>query len=342
MKEKAITACILALTTLLIGCVNRMPEVTESAPHSGDTSPSTDGALDNIAEEYEFLSVGTEDYRVEACNYREVTILVDGAAVSGMTLYSCEEEVDAVIIPEEVNGQPVIAIGLDERHYTTPVFSLNTGIKRVVIPKSVFFIGTSAFSRCTELTDLALPFSIKYIGSYAFSNCPGLKEIRITPDLELTIWSLCNAVGLSKVIFEEGVTFFPNFCDCESLTELELPSTITSLGLEGSGADLPYLEGSSVTFLDIPEGVTFMCGRFFLRSMIESIVIPTTLADYEKSSFENCPLKEVFFRGTEEQCPRGLKTIFAELEVPLYYLSETEPTEEGNFWHYVDGQPVIW
>jgi hypothetical protein len=25
-----------------------------------------------------------------------------------------------------------------------------------------------------------------------------------------------------------------------------------------------------------------------------------------------------------------------------YYYSETEPTEEGNFWHWVDGEVVVW
>ena len=27
---------------------------------------------------------------------------------------------------------------------------------------------------------------------------------------------------------------------------------------------------------------------------------------------------------------------------PRYYYSETAPTEEGNFWHYVDGKPTPW
>ena len=25
-----------------------------------------------------------------------------------------------------------------------------------------------------------------------------------------------------------------------------------------------------------------------------------------------------------------------------YFYSETAPTEEGNFWHYVDGKPTPW
>ena len=28
--------------------------------------------------------------------------------------------------------------------------------------------------------------------------------------------------------------------------------------------------------------------------------------------------------------------------LPIYYYSETQPTEEGNFWHYVDGVHTVW
>ena len=26
----------------------------------------------------------------------------------------------------------------------------------------------------------------------------------------------------------------------------------------------------------------------------------------------------------------------------VYFYSEIEPTESGNYWHYVDGEPTIW
>lgn len=26
----------------------------------------------------------------------------------------------------------------------------------------------------------------------------------------------------------------------------------------------------------------------------------------------------------------------------VYYYSETFPTTEGNFWHYIDGEPTVW
>ena len=345
MKKKAIITYLLTITLLLSACVYAIPEVKESIPSHSDTSPSSSETRSTLeTEQFAVVSVGTDDYRYGPCNYREITLIINGEEISGMTLYNCLEEVEEVIIPEEVNGCSVVAIGVDTVTSldVDPAFHYNKSIRRIVIPETVRFIGGAAFSGCTKLSDLTVPSSIKWIYSYAFSDCPGVTEIRITADMKLDQYSLFGAIGLSEVILEEGVTFFPALNKCSALIEINLPSSITHLGLDGSSGDDPYFSGSSVTFLDIPEGVTFMCGNFFDNSMMERIVIPTTLTDYEKSSFENCPLKEVFFRGTEKQCPQGLKTIFAELEVPLYYLSETEPTEEGNFWHYVDGEPVIW
>ena len=354
MKKRAIIVYFLAFTLLLSACAYRIPQETEggsdpalqgteSTPSSSDTSPSVSQPITTPElGEFSIVSVGTEDYRYGSCYYREITLIINGQEVSGMTLYSCEEEVEEVIIPEEVNGRPVVAIGLGTLSYSAPAFSYNKSIKRVVIPETVCFIGMGAFSECSELTDLSLPASVKWIISLAFDGCPGLKEIRVTPDMKLEVFSLGGAIKLEKVILEEGVTFFPKFTDCETLTEITIPSTITHLGLDASGCDDPYFNGSAITFLEVPEGVTFMCGNLMVDSIIESIVIPTTLTDYEDSTFSSPALKRGFFRGTKEQCPQGLIHIFDVLGVPIYFLSETEPTEAGNFWHYVDGQPVIW
>jgi len=68
--------------------------------------------------------------------------------------------------------------------------------------------------------------------------------------------------------------------------------------------------------------------------------------------FKHCSkLKTIFYRGTEAD--------WAQIEVQasntndmllnpkfkgitVFYYSEEEPTEEGNFWHYVDGKPTPW
>ena len=71
-------------------------------------------------------------------------------------------------------------------------------------------------------------------------------------------------------------------------------------------------------------------------------------------------LKTFYFEGTEEEykvvkkdtkankqglgltnnSQEGIDEWAANLTV--YFYSETEPTEEGNYWHYVNGVPVAW
>ena len=348
MKKQAIITYILAFALFLSACVyvpqgegtsSPSTQGTESTPSSSDTSPSfAETETTPETEQFAVVSVGTEDYRVGPYDYREITLIINGEIISGMTLYHCVEEVEEVVIPEEVNGLPVIAIG-DNRYGVAVFYSQN--IKSDMIPETVCFIGMSVFMGCTELTNLTIPSSVKWIVDNAF-GCSGLKEIVITPDMNVGLVSFWYTPELTKVVLQEGVTSFPRLNGCESLTEITIPSTITHLGLDESDEFGLYFYDTAITFLEIPEGVTFMCGNLLSGSIIESIILPTTLTDYEDSTFMNCPLKEIFFRGTEEQCPQGLIHIFETLEIPLYYLSETEPTEEGSYWHYVDGKPVIW
>jgi hypothetical protein len=62
----------------------------------------------------------------------------------------------------------------------------------------------------------------------------------------------------------------------------------------------------------------------------------------------NCTsLTDVYFAGSEDvwnaisidsNNPGNQELLSA----TRYYYSETAPTTEGNFWHYVDGVPTIW
>ena len=133
------------------------------------------------------------------------------------------------------------------------------------------------------------------------------------------------------------------FLGCTNLTYVRLSLSIKHIGADGSDGGEYLFDETSVTFLDIPEGVTSIGFFTFDDSDIESLILPSTLTRVYHPCFSSCPLKEVFFRGTKDQCAQDL---LSELETytnaTIYYLSETEPTEEGNFWHYVDGKPVIW
>jgi hypothetical protein len=52
----------------------------------------------------------------------------------------------------------------------------------------------------------------------------------------------------------------------------------------------------------------------------------------------------VFFGGTEEQFDaiEIADSNEAITDANLYIYSESEPTDDGKYWHYEGGSPVIW
>ena len=147
------------------------------------------------------------------------------------------------------------------------------------------------------------------------------------------------AEGLERVIIEEGVTYIPSFYHCQALTELKLPSTAKRIG---EPAYMNFIDLTSIKLLEIPEGVLYLGFYLFYGSSLESVVLPSTIVDVKECAFLTDTLKYVYFRGTEEQCCQDILVELARTEATIYYYSETRPTGSGNYWHYVDGKPVIW
>lgn len=77
-----------------------------------------------------------------------------------------------VIIPDKINGKPVIEIGRE-------CFKNCTKIKSIYIPDCVEAIGSKAFLGCKKLAEINMPYSLKTIGIKAFEGCNNLKSIFI-------------------------------------------------------------------------------------------------------------------------------------------------------------------
>ena len=88
------------------------------------------------------------------------------------------------------------------------------GIRKVVIPATVWSITNSAFSSCTQLTDVQFEQGsrLESIMEWAFNNCPELEHINLidTPHL--------------KVIQDMA------FYNCRKLREIYLPPSVGRVG----------------------------------------------------------------------------------------------------------------
>ena len=133
------------------------------------------------------------------------------------------------------------------------------------------------------------------------------------------------------------------FYGCPELKEVRLSHSLTFLGPSGSDNGETMFDETLITFIDVPEGVTSLGYDTFDGSSIQSLILPSTLTGILPNSITNPSLSEIYLRAEEAHYPESLlKEITEQTDATLYFYSETEPTEKGNFWHYVDGKPVIW
>ena len=95
-------------------------------------------------------------------------VLADGTA--SIIRARCTES--HVVIPAELDGHPVSAIGNCAFRYCTDIHS-------IMLPDSVTSIGDNAFNACYNLRSVVLPKDLQQIGTFAFHNCDSLHTLII-------------------------------------------------------------------------------------------------------------------------------------------------------------------
>lgn len=129
----------------------------------------------------------------------------------------------------------------------------NSGIESIVIPGTVKTICNQAFSNCSSLSALTIEDGVETIDLEAFSNCSALKDVTVPASVKKldsytfkfsgleTATVYAETVGdsafldcgsLKKVIFGGGVKTIEEtvFDMCDALEEVELPTTLESIG----------------------------------------------------------------------------------------------------------------
>lgn len=163
----------------------------------------------------------------------------------------------------------------------------------VNINKNTKIIMSEAFYYYSELTSIEIPASVNYIGHSAFYNCSNLNSItlpfigNIADGTDSANFSyIFNYVPSSlKTVKITGGTSVPHsaFYNCDRITSIELPKTITSI------EDYAFYGCSNLTSINIPSSVTRIASNAFgYCSKLNSVELSDSVTSIVGNAFKGC------------------------------------------------------
>lgn len=223
-----------------------------------------------------------------------------------------------VLVPERINGKPVIKIGDD-------VFS-SCNLKKVILPNTLLEIGKYAFS-ISKIENIILPNSLKTIECGAFYGC-SLTEIQLPPSLK-SIGTMCfNRSSLTSIYINVQEIPDNSFKNCPNLKKVTFGDKVKIINEEA------FNDCKKLKYVDFGVSVTTVDERAFYNTAIETLVIPESLVNFGSESFRTNSLKNVVFMGKDlihkSKYNRGYFDAFIWENLTVYCLPGSDAQKKGR------------
>ena len=335
------------------------------------TSLDTPSKLSTDSDGYIIRTNGEEKTLVRYTGSESELTLPSGITSINQGAFFYDDTITSVVIPDSVTS-----IG-DEAFYfcnslssvTIPDSVTSIGdwafwgcasLSSVTIGNSVTSIGEMAFYYCYSLTSVTIGNSVTSIGAYAFFDCYSLSSVTIGNSVTSIgerafhyCYKLVEVYNLSNLTIEKGSDSngYVGAYALDVYTSLDTPSKLSTdskgyiIYTNGEEKILVGYTGNE-TELTLPSGITSINqGAFYNNDKITSVTIPDSVTSIGERAFYDClSLNIVYYNGTAEEWSGisiGDYNSYL-INATRYYYSETEPVEEGNYWHYVGGIPTPW
>ena len=201
----------------------------------------------------------------------------------------CDEYITEAVIPSEIDGMAVTAIG--ESAFEDAIF-----LTSVELPEGVTSIGRWAFYGCDGLESVNIPESVTAIGQSAFDGCESLESI-VIPDGVTTIssWAFFSCRSLESVYIPDSAAEIGSgvFSFCTSLQSINTGSqNVNYSSFDGvlfnkNGTELvQYPAGKEDETYEVPNGVTSIRDEAFAGSYnLTNAVISESVSEIGEGAF---------------------------------------------------------
>ena len=184
-----------------------------------------------------------------------------GLSVKGLVNSSTK----TIVIPNEIDGQPVISIGKDAFN--------GKGLTSVTLPETLTTILDRAFRDCSALSSITITKNVSSIANTSFYNC-GLTSF--TVDEENSIYS-----AVDGVLYNKDATTLICYPKNKTDTSLTLAEGVSIIGAYA------FYKAAKLTQVELTN-VTTIYGYAFKESKVEYVTKSSGTITVHKEAFRDC------------------------------------------------------